>query len=383
MGARKYRRLTAPERQALWVRFKAGDSLTTIAEALGRQRGTLQNEVRARGGIVPALRRRAAHVLSSGEREMISRGMAAGESVRTIARGLHRAPSTISREIQRNGGRAGYRAVAADRRAWRRAERPKACRLALSSRLRREVATKLQLQWSPAQIAGWLFRTYPDDPAMRVSHETIYRTLYVQTRGALKKELTLHLRTQRVHRYSRNAKQAMQGPGQIAGAVSITERPASVEDRAVPGHWEGDLLVGSDHTQIATLVERASRYVHLVRVTSKETAVVVAALIREVQRLPVGLMQTLTWDRGLEMAHHRRFSMATDVQVYFCDPRSPWQRGSNENTNGLLRQYFPRGTDFSRISQSYLNSIALRLNQRPLKTLGFETPADKLQEVLH
>ena len=289
----------------------------------------------------------------------------------------------MSREIKRNGGRANYRAAEADDAAWNRALRPKACKLREDRALARTVADKLRLLWSPEQIAGWLKHTYPRE-SHRVSHETIYRSLFIQARGALKKELLQHLRRTRGMRRSRHYTQKTTDThGRIIDAVSISERPAAVEDRAVPGHWEGDLLFGDRSSQIATLVERQTRYVMLVKVASNDTATVVNALIKNARKLPQELYKSLTWDRGHEMAGHKRFTLATDIQVYFCDPRSPWQRGSNENTNGLLRQYFPRGTDFSRISQSYLNSIASRLNQRPRKTLGFETPADRLQVVLH
>jgi len=334
------------------------------------------------GGIARPPRRRAVRALTAVDREQISRGLAADRSIRAIARTLNRPPSTISREVVRNGGRAQYRAVEAERRAWRRAERPKPCRLAREPKLRALVAAKLGRDWSPEQIAGWLKREYPQDARMHISHETIYRTLYVQARGALKKELLAHLRRRHPLRRSRRYTTTGQTRGQIIDAVSISERPASVEDRAVPGHWEGDLLAGAKNTHIATLVERQSRFVQLIKVPSKDAGTVVGALTRQVQRLPDGLMESLTWDRGLEMAHHKRFTVATDVAVYFCDPQSPWQRGTNENTNGLLRQYFPKGTDLSTLTQAQLNAIARRLNTRPRKTLGFMTPAQKLAETV-
>ena len=309
------------------------------------------------------------------------RGLASGWSIRQIAFGLGRAPSTVSREIRRNGGSQGYRANRADQRAWDRALRPKACRLACHGPLRWRVAQKLAQQWSPEQIAGWLKRQYPTDPNMQLSHETIYRSLFVQTRGVLKKELMAHLRTKRQLRQAKGGV-TKSGLGQIVDTVSIRERPAEAQDRAVPGHWEGDLLCGSNHSYMVTLVERASRFAMLIKVPSSNTATVVAALTKYIRKLPTQLRRSLTWDRGKEMAAHKAFTVATDVQVYFCDPRSPWQRGSNENTNGLLRQYFPKGTDLSQFSQGYLNKIALRLNQRPRKTLGFESPADKLNSVL-
>lgn len=324
---------------------------------------------------MPRLRTRARHALSCPEREEISRGLEAGRSLRAIARHLGRAPSTISREVQRNAGRVQYRATRADERAWTQAARPKACRLAEHGPLQAVVATRLAQEWSPAQIAGWLPHAYPHDRTMRVSHETIYRSLFIQTRGVLKKELLAHLRSRRPMRRSRHATTKGQPRGQIIDAVSIRDRPAEVEDRALPGHWEGDLLAGGKNTHIATLVERQSRYVILVRVAGKDTASVVHALIRQVRRLPDGLMRSLTWDRGMELAQHRRFTIATDVAVYFCDPQSPWQRGTNENTNGLLRQYFPKGTDLAVYSQADLDAIARKLNLRPRKTLDFQTPA--------
>ena len=370
------RRLVHAELEALWRRRKEGDGLSEIATALGTSLSSVYGVVKRRGGIAPPPRSRSPRVLSLAEREEISRHLVQGTSVRTIARALGRAPSTISREIHRHGGWFHYRAAPADAVAWRRAERPKRCRLAQHPALRRVVAEKLAAAWAPQQIAGWLVSAYPDDRTMRISHETIYRTLYVQARGVLKKQLMAHLRRQRTVRRAR-AGLAMRpgGRAQIVDAVSISERPPTAADRAVPGHWEGDLLAGAKNSHIATLVERRSRYVHLVKVEGKDTASVVSALIREVQRLPQGLMTSLTWDRGMEMAQHQLFSVVTDVQVYFCDPRSPWQRGSNENTNGLLRQYFPHGTDLRPFTQRQLDKVAQQLNTRPRQTLGFKTPA--------
>jgi IS30 family transposase len=318
--------------------------------------------------------------LSLSEREEISRGMAAGASMRKIASAIRRAPSTVSREIARHGGRKRYRASEADQRAWGRARRPKPCRLAAHRRLQKIVAEKLSLEWSPEQISGWLKRHYLGDEEMQISHETIYRSLFVQARGVLKKELVRHLRTRRMMRRSKNASTRGQPRGQIVDAVSIRERPAEIEDRAVPGHWEGDLIAGLNNTHIATLVERQSRFTMLVKVKGKDTRTVVKALIQQVRRLPAELRRSLTWDRGMELAGHKEFSIATDVQVYFCDPQSPWQRGTNENTNRLLRQYLPKGTDLSDRSQADLNRIALRLNQRPRKTLDFRSPAEILNE---
>lgn len=301
-----------------------------------------------------------------------------GVSLRQIATRLCRSPSTISNEIARNGGFKDYRAVDADRRAWQQAMRPKPCRLAKNLRLRDQVAAKLQENWSPQQIAGWLRKNSNGDHSMELSHETIYRSLFIQARGVLKKELMAHLRSRRLMRRAKVSTTKGQPRGQIIDAVSIRERPAQVEDRAVPGHWEGDLISGAKNSHIATLVERQSRYVMLVQLQGKDTISVVNALMREVQKLPAGLMSTLTWDRGSELAQHKRFTLGTAVQVYFCDPRSPWQRGTNENTNGLLRQYFPKGTDLSDFSQGQLDAVAAQLNARPRLTLGFETPADTL-----
>lgn len=377
MGTR-YRRLTRAQVEALWARWREGQTTDVIAAAIAAPATSVYSVVRRHGGIPPRPRRRARRALRAAEREEISRGVAAHQSAQAIARALGRAPSTISREIGRHGGRDHYRAAAAEAEAWRRGERPKRCRLARDERLCRVVATKLAGNWSPAQIARWLVMTYPDDPTMRVSHETIYRTLYVQARGALKQELVAHLRRHRVVRHSRARQARPEHRGQIPDALSIAARPATVEDRAVPGHWEGDLLIGTQRSQIATLVERHSRYVILVRVPARDAVTVARALIRRVRHLPRGLLQSLTWDRGLEMAAHQQFTIATKAPVYFCDPRSPWQRGSNENTNGLLRQYFPKGEDVSTFTQRQLDAVARQLNTRPRETLNWRTPAQAL-----
>jgi IS30 family transposase len=316
------------------------------------------------------------------EREEISRGLCAGESMRSIARGLGRAASTISREVARHSGRQGYRANHADYEAWVSAQRPKPCLLACHSRLREVVAGKLQLRWSPEQICGWLKRQYPADENMHVSHETIYKSLFIQARGVLKKELIGHLRSARRMRHPRKSALHQERRGRLAGMVPIRERPAEVDDRAIPGHWEGDLLCGSKRSQIVTLVERHSRFTALIKVPDNRTATVVTALSRHVRKLPRSLRRSLTWDQGKEMADHKLFSVATNVKVYFCDPHSPWQRGSNENTNGLLRQYFPKKTDLSGHTQAHLDRVALQLNQRPRETLGFRTPAETLRETV-
>src|SRR4249920_940650 len=371
---------TESQRALMWERWQKGESLQQIAQLFDRNHSSVQGILAATGGIRPAPRCRSRLALSLSEREEISRALVAGHSMRSIAAQLGRAPSTISPEIKRNQGQEGYRASQADQSAWDRGRRPKAGKLAKNRALARIVAGKLQLQWSPEQVAGWLKRTYPDDTSRQVSHETIYRSLFIQARGALKKELVEHLRRTRVMRRSRHHTMKTDNHGRISGTVSISERPAGVEDRALPGHWEGDLLFGSKNSQIATLVERNTRYAMLVKVTGKDTETVINALIKNARKLPDELYQSLTWDRGKEMADHRRFTLATDIQVYFCDPQNPWQRGSNENTNGLLRQYLPKGIDLSGYSQSKLSAIARRLNERPRKTLSYETPAQRFHQ---
>ena len=371
---------TDADKELMWDRWQAGESLHSIARLFDRYHPSIQRILAQTGGIRPPKRRRSRLALSTAEREEISRGIVAGRSIRSIASSLGRAPSTVSRELRRNGGRRRYRANRADKAAWERAKRPKTCKLAENRALARVVASKLQLEWAPDQIAGWLKRTYPDDQDMQVSHETIYKSLFIQARGALKKELLQHLRKTRVMRRSRHKTLKGEGLGQITNTVSIRERPAEAEDRAVPGHWEGDLLCGTKDSQIATLVERHTRYVMLVRVPSKDTETVVNALIKHAHKLPRELYKSLTWDRGSEMADHQKFSLATDIDVYFCDPQHPWQRGSNENTNGLLRQYFPKGMDLSNVHQNRLNAVARRLNERPRKTLGYYSPAEKFAE---
>ena len=368
------------DRALMWDRWQRGDSLHAIARLFDRGHSSVQRIFGETGGIRPPPRRRSRLALSLSEREEISRGVVAGHSIRSMAMLLGRSPSTVSREINRNGGRRCYRAGEADQAAWRRALRPKRCKLVERRTLARLVASKLKQSWSPEQIAGWLKHTYPDDETYQVSAETIYRSLFIQARGALKKELLQYLRSQRVMRRSRNKSLKGEGWGQITDTVSIRERPASVDDRAVPGHWEGDLLFGTRNSQIAALVERQTRYVMLAKVDSKHTETVINALIKQAHKLPKELYESLTWDRGHEMADHKRFTLATDIKVYFCDPQSPWQRGSNENTNRLLRQYFPKGTDLSVHSQAKLNAIARQLNERPRKTLDFETPAERFNQ---
>lgn len=377
-----YRKKSTAEatRAVVWDRWGEGLHIAEIASTVNMSHEGVKAIIAACGGIRPAQRCRSQRVLSAAEREEISRGLKAGCSMREIAWHLRRAPSSVSREVSRHGGIGFYRAFNADERAWRRARRPKPCLLAADERLRQLVTQKLLIDWSSEQISAWLKKAYPTDETMRVSHETIYRSLFVQARGVLKQELTAHLRRRQTVRRNRKALGRPVPHGHIVDAVCIRERPAQVEDRAVPGHWEGDLLCGDPHSQIATLVERKSRFVMLVKIPSKSTEVVVAALSKHVRKLPSQLRRSLTWDRGLELSGHKQFTLATQMQVYFCDPRCPWQRGSNENTNGLLRQYFPKGQDVSGYSQRQLDEIATRLNQRPRKTLEFSTPAETLAQ---
>ena len=382
MKNRKRIHYTDSQKAVMWDRWQQGEPLHRIAALFDRHASSVRGILMQHGGIRPPPKRRSPRVLSLAEREEISRGLAAGRSIRSIAASLGRAPSTVSREINRNEGLESYRANQADQAAWDRARRPKPCKLAIHRALAAQVAQKIQRQWSPEQIAGWLRRTYPDDTSRQVSHETIYRTLYIQSRGALKQELLAHLRRTRAMRRSRHHTQKTGNHGRITEAVSISERPASAEDRAVPGHWEGDLLFGDRNSQIATLVERQTRYVMLVKVTGKDTETVINALIKNARRLPKQLYRSLTWDRGKEMAGHRRFTLATDIQVYFCDPYHPWQRGTNENTNGLLRQYFPKGISLADVSQAELDAVARQLNERPRKTLGYETPAERYRQTV-
>jgi IS30 family transposase len=374
----KHRRFTRQQVTELWTRWHEGQTLGEISEALAISSAGSSRVVTAGGGIRPGPPTRRLDALTLAEREVIERGLAVKRSHREIAGTLGRAPSTISREIARNGARTaqhrGYQAATAEERAWRAARRPKVCRLAQYPALCTAVAAKLRLDWSPRQIAAWLGQTYPEDPTMQVSAETIYQSLYVQARGVLRAELTAHLRRGASIRHSRRSQQRAR-PGGIVGAISISARPAESADRAVPGHWEGDLLTGAQSSYIATLVERSSRYVMLVKVPSKDSGLVARALGRRVRTLPAALKASLTWDRGSELAQHAQFTLATKVAVYFCDPRSPWQRGSNENTNGLLRQYFPKGTDLAQYSQRQLDAVAARLNTRPRQTLDWQTPA--------
>ena len=374
--------ISSQQRSELWSRWQNGESVSDIARALQKNVGSIFGVLRLKGGYAPKPRLRRAIALTLDERECISRGLSAGISIRAIAAELQRSPSTVSREIEKNGGRIKYRAVDADQKAWDRGRRPKECRLATDSRLCRLVAKKLAVQWSPQQIAGWLRVQNPGDPSLHVSHETIYKTLFVQTRGALKKELQQHLRSQRVMRHARTATRKGQTRYRIIDAISISDRPAQIEDRSIPGHWQGDLLTGKGNTHIATLVERQSRFTILIKLRGKNAAIVADAMSRRILTLPKSLRSSVTLDRGPEFSAHKAFSIISGVKVYFCDPQSPWQRGTNENTNRLLRHYFPDGTDFSQVSQRELDQIANRLNKRPRKTLRYSTPAERIAALL-
>lgn len=375
MARRTSLKYTDEMRSYIWDRYQLGDSVKSIGRSFDRSSSSIHSQLARTGGIRPRERKRSPQVLSLAEREEISRGLVSGLSMRAISAQLDRAPSTVSREVKRNGGNHSYRATSADQNAWDRSERPKVCKLVQNRPLCRKVEVKLRRKWSPEQIAGWLKIEYPGDESNQVSHETIYRSLFIQARGALKKELQACLRSKRSIRRAKTSTLKNDGLGGMPDAVSIRERPASVEDRAVPGHWEGDLIEGSNNSCIATLVERHSRYVMLAKLDNKKTKTVVNALIKQAHKLPTELYKSLTWDRGTEMAGHKRFTLETNIQVYFCDPHSPWQRGSNENTNRLLRDYLPKGTDLSVHTQAELNWIARELNERPRKTLEFETPA--------
>ena len=375
-------RLSVVEREELWDRYEAGESQRSISRQLGRSPSTVRTHLASSGWKRPtppgewcSLR------LSFAEREEISRGLALDESLRSIAHRLGRSPSTVSREVKTNGGPVKYRATVAHRASRRRVKRPKAMKLQECRRLREAVEEKLDLWWSPVQVSRWLIRAYPVDEEMRVSHETIYQSLFVQGKGALRKELWRSLRTGRATR--RPQGRAKSTKGKIRDMVMISERPAEVEDRAVPGHWEGDLIVGTGNSAIGTLVERHSRYVMLFPLPNDTTAESVrVALTDTITGLPEHLWKSLTWDQGKEMAQHATFTIDTGVKVYFCDPKSPWQRGSNENTNGLLRQYFPKGTDLSKVTQDQLDHAAYSLNTRPRQTLSDMTPSEKLAQVL-
>ena len=377
MAYRKRIFFTPKQKAEIWDRWQRGESMSSIGRLFDRESSSIYPLLLRTGGIRPAPRTRSRLSLTLAEREEISRGLVANQSLRFIARRLRRAPSTISREVSRNGGAKNYRATTSDAKAWERTCRPKLCKLVGNDYLCRMISIKLHRKWSPQQIAGWLMRKHPDEENKRISHETIYRSLFIQTRGVLKKELQAYLRSGRSIRRSRQATLKRTGLGKFNDAVSIRERPADVEDRAVPGHWEGDLIAGSGNSFIATLVERNTRFVMLAKVANKDSQSVIQALIKQSRKLPKELYRSLTWDRGTEMAGHKAFKLATDIDVFLCEPHSPWQRGTNENTNRLLRQYFPKGTDLSIHSQAKLSAVARQLNERPRKTLGYETPAER------
>ena len=378
MKAAKAKPFTEQETLEVWRRWKQGESLAQIGRQLHRAPPSIYSVLARHGGVKYTQRQRSTRTLSLAEREEISRGLAIGQSIRQIAAQLQRSPSTISREVKRNGSRCSYRAATADKAAWDRAKRPKLGKLAKQPKLKQLVETKLKRYRSPQQIACWLKREYAAEEHLWVSHETINKSLFIQARGTFKKELVKYLRTKPRLRRARVSKGNKRG--QIPDLISISERPACVEDRAVPGHWEGDLIEGSNQSYIATLVERHTRFVCLIKVNSKHTEEVVNKLIAHAKTLPESVYKTLTWDRGAEMKQHKRFTLATDIDVYFCDPKSPWQRGSNENTNGLLRQFFPKGTDLSVHSQAKLDEVAHLMNGRPRQTLDFETPADRFMQ---
>jgi IS30 family transposase len=376
----KYRQrtfYTDKQKSEMWDRWQRGESLSSIGRRFNRASSSIYPLLARTGGIRPPERVRSRLALTLFDREEISRGLRAKMSLRSIARSLKRPASTISREVRRNGGAENYRAALSDVAAWDRAHRPKPCKLAGNVYLCRAISAKLTRKWSPQQIAGWLMREHPNEEDKRISHETIYRSLFIQTRGVLKKELLAHLRATRSIRRSRHATMKRSGLGRFNDAVSIRERPAEVDDRAVPGHWEGDLIAGSGNSFIATLVERHTRYVMLAKVGNKDSQSVIQALIKQSRKLPKELYRSLTWDRGCEMAGHKNFTLATDIDVFLCEPHSPWQRGTNENTNRLLRQCFPKGTDLSIQCQAKLSAVARQLNERPRMTLGYETPAER------
>jgi len=376
--------LSEAQQERIWEVRAEGLSDAAVARRLGLSRRQVNGYLSRCGGIGPRRpRRRAPERLSLAEREEISRGIARRDSDRKIGRDLGRSHTTIAREIGRCGGRRRYRAHFADEEAWLRARRPKPTKLERCPELRRVVVECLEQDHSPQQVSGWLRRIHPDNEAMQVSHETIYRSLYVQSRGALRRELTCHLRSRRQKRQARGASRHGQGRGKIKDMVMISERPPEIADRAVPGHWEGDLLLGTRGNAIATLVERQTRYCQLVALPDGARAEPVRrALSQSITTLPEQLRRSLTWDQGLELAEHRRFSVDSGVEVYFCDPHSPWQRGSNENTNGLLRQYFPKGKSLAKVTQQQLDEVAAKLNGRPRQTLGFMTPAEKLAQLI-
>jgi IS30 family transposase len=376
-----YGAMTDDRKASIWRMWQQGHPMSEIARDIEKPPATVYSYLLYHGGITPRKRQRRATCLTLEEREAISRALAKECSIRSIARELDRSPSTISREISRNGGIVKYRASIAEQAFLKRAKRPKSFLLAERPALRCLVEERLASNWSPEQIAGWLKTRQTDtSKEMYVSHETIYKSLFIQTRALFREELKKHLRTKRMFRHAKNHK--IGSRGQILEAISIRDRPAEIEDRAIPGHWEGDLIVGANNSAIATVVERQSRFTVLCKCEGRTAPSVVYSLTEQMKKLPYQIRKSLTWDRGQELSAHKQFTIATDMEVYFCDPRSPWQRGTNENTNGLLRQYFPKGSGLAKYSQHELDDIAAELNSRPRKTLGFRTPAEIFNNAL-
>lgn len=375
-----YGAMTTQRKTRIWQLWQRGTPMSLIARDIAKPPATVYSFLLYHGGFRPRQKTRRAGCLSMEERESISRGLSRGSSYREIGRELSRCASTISREVRRNGGVERYRACDAEKEFLKRSRRPKPLLLEVQPQLRTIVTDLLSADWSPEQISGWLKRQSPDGKIMCVSHETIYRSLFIQSRGVLREELKKHLRTRRMFRHARSHHAAVSGG--IPDAISIRERPAEVDDRALPGHWEGDLIVGAKQSAIATVVERNTRFTVLCKVRDKRAQSVVRSLVKQMKRLPLQLQKSLTWDRGRELSAHRKFSLDTKMAVYFCDPGCPWQRGTNENTNGLLRQYFPKGAGLAAYTQRQLDDVAAKLNSRPRKTLGFNTPAEMLDAVL-
>lgn len=374
------RTFTAKEKAFVFDLWKRGTGFSEIARILDSKPGTIFTMLRDTGGIKPSERRRAVAHLTLSEREEIRAGLSARMSIRAIARSLNRSPSTISREVQRNRGRRGYKAVDANNRANRMAKRPKVCLLERNPQLRNLVQEKLESKWSPEQISGWLRRTFPRQNMMQISAETIYKTLYFRNRSALHHLLVKHLRRSHSLRHGkRHTRKGERGTINIVNGISIHERSKHIDNRRSFGHWEGDLVSGTNNSHIATLVDRKSRYTVILKLNGKDAGSVNQALIDKFQELPPTLRLSLTWDRGMELAKHLELTASTGVKVYFCDPQSPWQRGTNENTNGLIRQFFPKKTCLAQYSQQELDKVAAQLNSRPRKTLKFKTPKEVIE----
>lgn len=374
------RTYTQEEKDLVFDLWKQGAGFSDISRVIDAKPGSIFTILRDSGGIKPEKRKRSVHHLTLEEREEIRAGLSAKMSIRAIARKLNRSPSTVSREVNRNKGRRWYKAVDADRRAWSQAKRPKACTLALNEELKELVVQKLKLNWSPEQISGWLKASMPRRKSMHVSHETIYKTLYVRSRKTLPHKLASHLRRSHKMRHSKNhSRSGDRGTINIVNGVSIQQRPKHIEKRSSIGHWEGDLVTGSGNTHIATLVDRKTRYTLILKLAGKDSNSVNNALQEAFTRLPVSMKKTLTWDRGMELAKHAEFTRVTGIPVYFCDPQSPWQRGTNENTNSLIRQYFPKKTCLAQHSQHKLDMVAAQLNERPRKVLKFKTPKEMME----